>query len=66
MAEYEPSTYGDRIAEVYEEWLGDLADAELIEQTVTRPAELAGRGAALELAIGTSTREPGRLAQALR
>ena len=53
MSEYGPETYGDRWAEIYDEWvirfarLGDpvgVADA---------LAGLAGKGPALELAIGT-------------
>lgn len=53
--DYGPSTYGDRVAEVYDEWylqpdhpsLGDVAD------TVSFLKELAGDGQALELGIGT-------------
>jgi SAM-dependent methyltransferase len=61
--EYGPSTYGDRVADVYDEWyrqpdhpyLGDVAD------TVSFLKELAGDGSALELGIGT-----GRVALPLR
>src|SRR2546423_2731230 len=47
--EYGPETYGERVADVYDEWykLGDTApEAALL-------AELAGGGRALELGIGT-------------
>jgi SAM-dependent methyltransferase len=53
--EYGPSTYGEKVAEVYDE---HTAHIELdTEGTVERLAELAGGGPVLELAIGT-----GRLA----
>jgi SAM-dependent methyltransferase len=50
MHGYEPSTYGDRIADRYDEWFGlpqDTPDA------VAFLAEAAGGGPVLELAIGT-------------
>jgi SAM-dependent methyltransferase len=53
MAEYDGSTYGDRWADVYDQWtarFGHVADAVVAAE---RLAELAGRGPALELAIGT-------------
>jgi SAM-dependent methyltransferase len=50
MEGYEPSSYGDRIADIYDELYGDLFD---VEATVARLAELAGDGPLLELAIGT-------------
>jgi SAM-dependent methyltransferase len=48
--EYDASTYGERIAEVYDHWhtVPENADA-----VVALLAELAGRGPALELGIGT-------------
>ena len=53
--EYEPSTYCDKVAEVYDELTGHYGlDT---EGAVERLAELAGDGPVLELAIGT-----GRLA----
>jgi len=53
--EYEPSTYGEKIAEVYDEHTAHFGlDT---EGAVERLAELAGGGPVLELAIGT-----GRLA----
>jgi SAM-dependent methyltransferase len=54
--EYGPATYGDRIAEVYDEWYADAAFLET-EASIELLAELAGDGPVLELAIGT-----GRLA----
>jgi SAM-dependent methyltransferase len=50
---YEPSSYGDGIADVYDEWYGDLE----VEGPVDALAALAGGGPVLELGIGT-----GRLA----
>lgn len=49
MCGYNPSTYGDHIAEVYDEWYTAL-DA---EGAVALLAELAGPGPLLELGIGT-------------
>ncbi|HXF39015.1 MAG TPA: class I SAM-dependent methyltransferase [Blastocatellia bacterium] len=48
MNEYIASTYGDHLADVYDEWFGDV-DAAAID----RLAELAVGGRALELGIGT-------------
>jgi SAM-dependent methyltransferase len=56
MEDYGPETYGDRIAEVYDEWYADAAFLET-EASIELLAELAGDGPVLELAIGT-----GRLA----
>ena len=50
MDSYRPSTYGDRIAEIYDDWHPTAEDA---EQAAAVLAELAGDGPALELAIGT-------------
>jgi hypothetical protein len=47
---YGPSTYGDRIAEVYDRWPSVPQDA---AQAVEFLAGLAGNGPALELGIGT-------------
>jgi SAM-dependent methyltransferase len=58
MEGYDASTYGDRIAGVYDEMYGELFD---VDATVARLAELAGDGRALELAIGT-----GRIALPLQ
>jgi SAM-dependent methyltransferase len=49
MKGYDISTYGDSIADVYDEWHAGLDPAE----TVALLAELAGAGPVLELAIGT-------------
>jgi SAM-dependent methyltransferase len=48
MGEYEASTYGDRIAGIYDAWYASCA-----EGMIDRLAELAGDGPALELGIGT-------------
>ena len=48
MKEYIASTYGDHLAEVYDEWFANYEDA-----AIDRLAELAGSGRALELGIGT-------------
>src|SRR4051794_10464679 len=50
MRDYRPSTYGDRIAEVYDEWYAERMDP---TATVDLLAGLAGTGRALELGIGT-------------
>ena len=49
MEGYEPPTYGDRIADVYDEWYAELDPANAVELL----AELAGDGRVLELAIGS-------------
>lgn len=50
MDRWEPSTYGDRIADVYDTWYGLPDDA---ADTVAFLLETAGPGPVLELAIGT-------------
>jgi SAM-dependent methyltransferase len=50
LPDYDPATYGDRMAEVYDEWFGTPGDA---GDAVSFLSELAGRGPALELGIGT-------------
>jgi SAM-dependent methyltransferase len=50
MDDYGPSTYGDRIADVYDAWFHPPSDP---GAAVDSLAELAGSGPALELAIGT-------------
>jgi Methyltransferase domain len=47
---YDESTYGDAIADVYDDWYLQRFD---VDQTVEFLADLAGGGPALELAIGT-------------
>lgn len=51
---YEPHTYGDSFADVYDEWYGDVSD---VEATVAMVHALAAGHAVLELGVGT-----GRLA----
>lgn len=58
MEGYDPSTYGDAIAPIYDKLYEELFD---VEGTVDLLAELAGPGPALELAIGT-----GRIALPLQ
>jgi SAM-dependent methyltransferase len=50
----EPAAYGDAIADVYDDWYGDVSD---VEGTVAAVVELADGGPVLELGVGT-----GRLA----
>jgi SAM-dependent methyltransferase len=50
MTQYGPETYGEHIADVYDEWYTHLGDA---EQQADFLAELADGGRALELGIGT-------------
>jgi SAM-dependent methyltransferase len=50
MEGYEPVTYGDRMADVYDELYGQLFD---VDATVDFLARVAGKGPVLELAIGT-------------
>lgn len=50
MDNYGPSTYGDRIAEVYDEMYGHMADVSVVVDLL---AELAEKGRALELGVGT-------------
>jgi SAM-dependent methyltransferase len=57
MKDYELSTYGDRIADVYDTWHGEEDYPFQTEESIELLAELAGSGPVLELAIGT-----GRLA----
>ncbi len=57
MKGYEPTSYGDAFADVYDEWYGDVSD---IESTITTLRSLAGDGPYLELGVGT-----GRIALAL-
>ncbi len=52
MDGYPASAWGDRVADVYDEWLETMVDVET-ESAVDLLAELAGRGPVLELAIGT-------------
>ena len=54
MDGFDASTYGERFADVYDDWYGDVSD---VGATVEAVAQLAGGGAVLELGVGT-----GRLA----
>lgn len=54
MDGYDETTYGERFAEVYDDWYGDITDTEACVATV---ADLAAGGPILELGVGT-----GRLA----
>ena len=50
MEGYEPATYGDQIARIYDDLYSHMFDP---EAQTTLLAELAGRGPALELGVGT-------------
>jgi SAM-dependent methyltransferase len=50
VPDYDAATYGDRIAEVYDEWFAVPSDT---EDTVALLKDLAGPGPVLELGIGT-------------
>ena len=54
MEGYGPSSYGDRFADVYDDWYRGLSD---VDVAVAALLDLAGRGPVLELGVGT-----GRLA----
>jgi SAM-dependent methyltransferase len=53
MDAYRPQTYGDEIAEVYDEWIPDLYTEESTQAAADFLASLAPGGRALELGIGT-------------
>jgi len=48
MEDYISKTYGEHLAEVYDQWFGDYE-----QEAIDMLAQLAGNGAALELGIGT-------------
>jgi SAM-dependent methyltransferase len=50
VTDYDAATYGDRVAEVYDEWFAVPSDT---EDTVGFLSDLAGPGPVLELGIGT-------------
>jgi SAM-dependent methyltransferase len=54
---YEASTYGDRFAEVYDDWYGDVTDAAACTARLAELVAEVGGGPVLELGIGS-----GRLA----
>jgi SAM-dependent methyltransferase len=53
VVEYGASTYGDRIADFYDELIGTLFTPAATDRAVAFLADLAGTGRALELGIGT-------------
>jgi len=54
---YDASTYGDRFADVYDDWYGDVTDVAACTERLVRLVDEAGGGPVLELGIGS-----GRLA----
>lgn len=50
MKGFEPSSYGDAFADVYDEWYGDVSD---VAATVALLRRLGGDGPFLELGVGT-------------
>lgn len=57
MEGYEASTYGDRFADVYDDWYGEITDVEACTARLAGLVEEVGGGPVLELGIGS-----GRLA----
>jgi SAM-dependent methyltransferase len=57
MEGYEASTYGERFADVYDDWYGEVTDAEACADRLAALAHGAGGGPVLELGVGS-----GRLA----
>ena len=53
MEGYDASTYGDRFADVYDDWYGDLTDAEACADAVAGLVAEAGGGPVLELGVGS-------------
>jgi hypothetical protein len=51
--DYDASTYGDRIADTYDEWYAGGGPFDDVSGAVSFLAELAGPGPALELGVGT-------------
>jgi SAM-dependent methyltransferase len=60
MDGYGPSTYGDRFADVYDDWYGDVSDADATVERVAALAAASGTHRVLELGGGS-----GRLALSL-
>jgi SAM-dependent methyltransferase len=54
---YEASTYGDRFADVYDDWYGEVSDVAACTDRLAALARAAGDGPVLELGVGS-----GRLA----
>lgn len=57
MEGYDASTYGDRFADVYDDWYAGVTDAEACTAALVALVAVPGRGPVLELGIGS-----GRLA----
>lgn len=57
MEGFDASTYGERFADVYDDWYGDLGDTAACVEVLAELAERGSGGAVLELGVGT-----GRLA----
>ncbi|MEQ1787220.1 MAG: class I SAM-dependent methyltransferase [Acidimicrobiales bacterium] len=57
MEGYGAHTYGDRFADVYDDWYGDVTDVAACTRRLADLADAAGGGAVLELGVGS-----GRLA----
>ena len=57
MEGYEASTYGDRFADVYDEWYAEVTDVDACLSRIERLVDEAGGGPVLELGVGS-----GRLA----
>lgn len=53
IEEYGPSAYGDRFAEIYDDWVAVAARGLATDAAVAFLAEVAGSGPVLELAVGT-------------
>jgi SAM-dependent methyltransferase len=54
---YDPSTYGERFADVYDDWYGDVTDADACTRRIAALVDEVGGGPVLELGVGS-----GRLA----
>jgi SAM-dependent methyltransferase len=54
---YDPSTYGDRFADVYDDWYGDVTDVAACTARLAAMVAASGGGPVLELGVGS-----GRLA----
>ncbi len=57
MEGYDPSTYGDRFADVYDDWYGDVTDSAACVERLAELVDTVGGGPVLELGVGS-----GRLA----
>lgn len=50
---YDASTYGERFADVYDDWYGDVADADACTAHLAALVEQTGGGPVLELGVGS-------------